>query len=191
MLGNAYLIFPSSPFAEVPGFFEADFKAAKNAVGFVTLLLALVLAAAGSAATVFAETFASTFANGGADLAAAMRLDPFELTPEILLESSDCSRLIFLWSLGGFKATPLGCWPSPAFAVVFCFETIAALSRIFCAKALPWSSPLLIILGSTLSNFVFSSIDWSIVTHRVKSWRVLAEDLRLVTIEALPRVYRQ
>jgi len=169
MLNNAYLVFPSSDLAEVPGFFEADFKPAKNPVGFVTLLLALTFAAAESAIVVFAETFASTFTDGFADLAGAVKVDPLELTPEIFFISSDCSRLMLLWSLGVLEATPLGCWPSSELAFVFCFETFAALSRIFCAKVLPWSSPLLTILGSTLSNFVFSKIDWSMVTHRAMS----------------------
>lgn len=105
---SAYLGFPSSDLAEVPGFFEADFKPAKKPVGFVILWLALVFTAAESATVDFVETFASTFTDGFADFAGAVKFDPFEISPEIFFTSSDCSRLMLLWSLGVFEATPLG-----------------------------------------------------------------------------------
>ena len=132
-LHNAYLVFPSSDLAEVPGFFEADFRPAKNPVGFVTRLIALVFAGARSPAVVLAVTFVSTFDDGFAGLTGVIRLDPFTFDPEFFFPSSDCSRLIPLWSPGSFETTPFGCWPSVDFAVVFCLETFAALSRIFCA----------------------------------------------------------
>ena len=133
-----YLGLPSFNFEEVPGFFDADCRLEKKPDGLVFTVLAFPLVEDESAGGVFVPAFASAFAD-----------ECRASEPNAFLVAIAFSP--FLASIGRASLVSFS-------SIVFCFETTAALSMIFCASLFPWSSPLLTNLGRTFSTFVTSRV---------------------------------
>lgn len=128
----------SSSLAEVPGFFDADFKLEKKLEGFAVILLAFTLPDV-SAPAVFTVDFDSVFTVDWRDSAVMADLVVVAPLPAMLeaffaSDRADWDPLISDTrgrSLVGFAVVPFECWPSTdGSPVAFCFEALRAFSRI-------------------------------------------------------------
>ena len=151
----------------MPGFLEADFNPAKKLVGFVAIWVVLIFVLDASVPGGFTDGFVSPLVTRCrlsvtlAGFEAVTCDEPLIFTSVLGLDSPGRSGLPSLTAAEAFcTIAPLVCGFWLDFSDVSLYdELLAALSKIFCAKDFPRSSPRLTSLGRTLSNLVFSNID--------------------------------